>query len=94
MESFMRGFENFLKIVRDYGMSTVLFGAGIYAFLMVINADVSNENNLIIASVLTVLGLFSQLWIYSRENPRQHNNEISDQLERMTKIVEKIIVNK
>ena len=81
-----------LEIVRDYGMPTVAFGTGIYAFILVLQVQIAPELKAAVALSLTLLGLLAQLWVYSRENPRTQSQELVEQLKRMTDLVERLVV--
>ena len=91
--SLLSAFRELLEIIRDYGMATVAFGTGIYAFILVLQAQMAPEFKVGVALVLTVLGLAAQLWIYSREHPRVQSNEVREQLARMTNLVERLVEN-
>jgi hypothetical protein len=83
--------REFLEIVRDYGMPTVAFGTGIYAFILVLQVQIAPELKAAVALSLTLLGLLAQLWVYSRENPRTQSQELVEQLKRMTDLVERLV---
>jgi len=72
-------------------MPTVAFGAGIYAALLVLQTQASVQLKAGIALSLTLVGLAAQLWVYARENPRTQSTEVSDQLARITGLVELIV---
>ncbi len=64
------------KLLRDYGMPIVIFAMGIYVIWVGIAsstvlkaADLDSEFVVLIGFLLTLIGLLSELWIYSRENP-------------------------
>lgn len=84
-------FRELLKIIRDFGMPTAAFGAGIYAFILVLQVQIAPELKAAVAFVLTLLGLLAQLWVYSRENPRIQGDEVKEQLRRMTDLVERLV---
>jgi hypothetical protein len=90
-ERFFSSFRSFMEIIRDYGMPTVTFGTGIYAFILLLQTGVNPLVKAGVALALTLAGLLSQLWVYSRENPRIQNHEVTDQLQRMTTLVEYIL---
>lgn len=84
-------FREFLEIIRDYGMPTVAFGAGIYSFVAIINENLATELKIVAAITMTSLGLFSQLWLFARSNPKVQSDEVRQQLSRMTDIVERLV---
>jgi hypothetical protein len=86
----LTAFRELLEIIRDYGMPIVAFGTGIYAFLSALQVQMAPEFKAGVASGLTLLGLLSQLWIYARENPRAHNDEVTNQLKAITDLVERL----
>jgi hypothetical protein len=88
---FLAGFRDLLEIIRDYGMPTVAFGTGIYAFIEVLRLPMAAELKTAVALALTLLGLLAQLWIYSRTNPRVQSDEVKNQLQRMTELVERLV---
>lgn len=90
-DGFLGAFRELLAIIRDYGMPTVAFGTGIYAFISVLQLPMATEVKAGVALVLTALGLMAQLWVYSRENPRVQSDEVKDQLKRMTDLVERLV---
>jgi hypothetical protein len=81
--AFTRSFEELLRIIRDYGLPTAAFGAGIYGFLLILNVNVATELKAVLAAVLSIVGLGTQMWIFSRENPRIHSNEYTRLVEKM-----------
>ena len=87
----LSGFRKTLEIVRDYGMSTVAFGTGIYAFILVLQVPMAPEFKGGIALALTLMGLLSQSWVYAREHPRVQSDEFKDHLGRMTTLIERLV---
>lgn len=85
--------QQFLSIIVEFGMTTVAFGTGIYAFILVLHVNVAPEVKAGIALALTVAALVAQLWIFSRLNPRVQSDEVKDQLRTMTKLVERLVEN-
>ena len=70
------------KLLRDFGMPIVIFAMGIYVIWVGIAsstvlkaADLDSEFVVLIGFLLTLIGLVSQLWIYSRENPQAPPSE-------------------
>src|SRR5260370_33717391 len=92
--SLLSAFRELLEIIRDYGMATVAFGTGIYAFILVLQAEMAPEFKVGVALVLTVLGLAAQLWMHARLNPRKQSDEVREQLTRMTDLVQHLVENK
>jgi hypothetical protein len=84
-------FRELLEIIRDYGMPIVAFGTGIYAFILVLQVQMAPEFKAGVALALTLLGILTHLWAYSRENPRVQSDEVRDQLTRMTNLVERLV---
>jgi hypothetical protein len=80
-----------LEMIRDFGMPTVAFGTGIYAFFLVLHVPMAVELQTAVALALTLLGLLAWLWIYSRENPRVQSDEVREQLRRMNDLVEHLV---
>jgi len=78
-----RTFEELLRIIRDYGLPTAAFGAGIYGFLIILNVNVAIEVKAVLAAVLSLAGLISQVWMFSRDNPRKHGDEYTRLVEKM-----------
>jgi hypothetical protein len=72
-------------------MPSVAFGTGIYAFVLVLHSSISPELKAGVALILTMAGLAAQLWMYARHNPRTQSPEVTDQLARMTSLVELIV---
>jgi membrane protein implicated in regulation of membrane protease activity len=87
----LAGFRELLEIIRDYGMPTVAFGTGIYAFILALQVQMAPEFKAGVALALTLLGILAQLWVYSRENPRVQSDEVKEQLTRMTNLVERLV---
>jgi len=85
--------QQFLGVIVEFGMTTVAFGTGIYAFILVLHLDVMPEVKAGIALALTTVALVAQLWIFSRLNPRIQSDEAKDQLRTMTKLVERLVEN-
>lgn len=84
--------RQFLEVIRNYGMPIAAFATGIYAFIVVlISTAVTPEIKIGVALVLTVMGLVAQLWLLARFNPPVQAREISEQLERLTKLVEDLV---
>lgn len=88
---FLDVFRELLEIIRDYGMATVAFGTGIYAFILLLQVQIAPELKAGVALVLTLLGLAAQLWVFSRDNPRVQSDEVKEQLARMTALVERLV---
>src|SRR5438105_4059426 len=88
--AFLEILREILQIIRDYGLPTVAFGVGIYAFILILEVPGIPEVKAAVAGGLTLAGLFAQLWTYARVNPRIHSDEVSEQLARMTRIVERL----
>jgi len=88
---FLVGLRDFLEIIRDYGMPTVAFGTGIYAFILVIRVPMAAEVKAAVAFAFTLLGIVAQMWVYARENPRTQSDEVREQLRRMTDLVERLV---
>lgn len=88
------GLRYILEMIRDFGMPTVAFGTGIYAFILVLRVPMAVELQTAVALALTLLGLLAWLWIYSRENPRVQSDEVREQLKRMTDLVEHLVRTK
>ncbi len=97
----IRFLEEIARLVRDFGMPTVLFGMGIYvlglgvgAFAAVVGVDLDSAFVSVIGFLLILTGLGSWLWIYFREHPPTPREEVptnpivARQLELMTKLVE------
>lgn len=89
--TFLEGLRYTLEMIRDFGMPTVAFGAGIYAFILVLKVPMAVELQTAVALALTLLGLLAWLWIYSRENPKVQSDEVREQLRRMTALVEHLV---
>jgi hypothetical protein len=87
----LAGLRHILEMIRDFGMPTVAFGTGIYAFIIVLRVPMAVELQTAVALALTVLGLLAWLWIYSRENPKVQSDEVREQLRRMTDLVEHLV---
>lgn len=85
--------QQFLSIIVEFGMTTVAFGTGIYAFILVLHVNMVPEVKAGIAFALTVTALAAQLWIFSRLNPRVQSDEVKDQLRTMAKLVERLVEN-
>ena len=66
---FLDALRSLLEIIRDYGMPSVAFGTGIYAFVLVLHSSISPELKAGVALILTMAGLAAQLWMYARHNP-------------------------
>jgi hypothetical protein len=88
--AFLDILRELLEIIRDYGLPTVAFGVGIYAFILILEVPGIPEIKAAVAGGLTLAGLFAQLWVYTRANPRKHSDEVSEQLARMTRLVERL----
>ena len=97
----IRFLEEIARLVRDFGMPTVVFGMGIYvlglgvgAFAAVVGVGLDSAFVSIIGFLLILTGLGSWLWIYFREHPATPREEaptnpiIARQLELMTGLVE------
>lgn len=81
---FMSVFEDLLRIIRDYGIPTAAFGAGIFGFfLLLYQTDLDVVYKLALSGILAVVGIMSQLWVFSRENPRIHSDEYTRLVEKM-----------
>lgn len=83
LHALTHSFEELLRIIRDYGMPTVAFGAGIYGFLMLLNVEVGNNAKIALAALLSIGGMLSQMWSFSRDNPRVHSDEYTRLVETM-----------
>jgi hypothetical protein len=89
--SFWAGVREFLLILSDFGMPLVAFGTGIYAFFFLFHLEMATELKAAFALALVLLGIGAQLWSYARTNPRVQPNEVRDQLDRMTELVERLV---
>ena len=90
----LSGFRQLLGIIVEFGMTTVVFGAGIYAFILVLHVEMVPEVKVAIALALTLAGLSAQLWMFSRLNPRVQSDEVKDALRTMTNLVERLVENR
>lgn len=82
-----------LGIVVEFGMTTVAFGTGIYAFILFLHVTMAPEVKIGVALLLTLAAMGAQLWMFARLNPRAQSDEDKDQLSRMTKLVERLVDN-
>lgn len=71
-------------LTRDVGMPITLFATGIVKIISV------NKDAIWVAPGLIILGLFTQLWIYIRENPKKKGDELIDHLEVVTQMAREL----
>ncbi len=88
---FLITFRGLLEIIRDFGMLTVAFGTGIYAFILLLQGPMAPEYKALVALALTLSAMLASLWSYARVHPRVQSEEVKDQLKRMTDLVERLI---
>ena len=74
--SLMEALRDLAKLIREFGMQIVIFAMGLYVIWVGVSsttvlkaADLDSEFVIFIGILLTLVGLVSGLWIYSRENP-------------------------
>lgn len=89
------------ELIRDFGMPIVMFALGIYLLRNIDKAEfIPIEYRIIIALLLIIIGLGTQIWLYTRTHPRVPtppqpiNSTIDKQLERLTKLVEQLVLDK
>jgi hypothetical protein len=62
-----------IDVIRHYGMPTIAFATGIYAFIVLLGDPTASDFKVGAAVVLIVVGLSAllgpDLWQYSRDNP-------------------------
>ena len=82
-------------IARDAGIPMTSFAVGVVLLAKTgFDSNVDARYRILSASVLTLAGIISHLWIYSREHQKDAPDLVSDQLQRMTKIVEQSVKEK
>jgi hypothetical protein len=90
---FLSAVRQLLGIIVEFGMTTVAFGAGIYAFILFLHVNMAPEITIGVALVLMLAALVAQLWMFARLNPPVQSDEVKDQLSRMTRLVERLADN-
>ncbi len=78
------------ELVNEFGMPIALFAVGI-TMIVLSFGSLTEELKMIVAGLLVVLGVLLYMRVYDREHPPKTGHAVSDQLDRMTKLVEGFI---
>lgn len=94
--NFFKGLERLAILTRDFGMPIIAFSAGIYfLFIIVHDSELAPIYKLCIGLFLVFAGLGSQLYLFSRENPKEKSiNKSEEQTNQILDLLRDVIFKK